>query len=139
MNTPQIKEIEPNIRRGFRVKVDHIYHRPYRWQPYLEVKLAIETVRHVPLRVVGTELYLSYNAEEVGPLPALPRPYELREPGEGIEIRMRKDLYSTLHDELSKQKGTEQSFQIRGQIVVDAPGYEGIIEIPVDIIHRVKL
>jgi hypothetical protein len=139
MNTSDIKKIEANIRRGFRVKVDQIIHRPYRWQPYLEIRLAIETVRHAPLRVVGTELYLSYNAEEVGPLPALPRPYELRELGEGIEIRMRKDLYPTLHDELTVKKGTEQYFQIRGHIVIDAPNYEGIIEIPVDTSHQVKL
>lgn len=139
MNKPYIAEVEQNIRRGFRAKVDHILHRPYRWQPYLEIKLAVETVRHAPLRVVGSELYLSYNAEEVGPLPALPRPYELRELGEGVEIRMRKDLYPTLDSELTQKRGTEQCFQLIGKIVVDSPDYEGILEMPVDISQKVKL
>ena len=136
---PHITEVEQDIRRGFRVKVDRILHRSYRWQPYLEIQLSIEEVRHVPLRVVGAELFLSYNSEDVGPLPALPRPYKLQELGEGIKIIMRKDLYPTLDTELSQKKGTEQYFQIRGQIVVDSPNHEGTLETLVDISHEVKL
>lgn len=136
---PSINEAEANIRRGLRIKVDNVIYRANRWQPHLEVKISIETVRHVPLRILGSELFISYNQQEIGPLPILPRPYDLRDPGEGIEIRVRRDLYPTLVEELETKKGTEQFFQIRGAFVIEAPGYEGLLEVPVDITCPTKL
>ena len=121
-----------------RVTVDHVYFRNYKWQPYLEVKITVESVRQLPLRVSAVDLYLSYNSQEVGPLPALPRPYELTEPGEGIEIRMRKDLYPTLVEELANPKRGENFFQIRGMLIVKSPGHSGFIEFPVDLTSTMR-
>jgi len=114
-------------------------HHPNRWQPFLEIRLAVQSMRHVPIRIRGSELYLSYQKEEVGPLPPLSMPYELREPGKNIEITIRKDLYPTLHEELKYRQFSEREFQIRGNLVVEAPGYHGILKIPVDTAYRLKL
>ena len=132
MSQPSIKEVEQDIRRGLRVIVDHIIFRDNKWQPYLEVKISIEEVRHLPIRVSAIDLFLSYNAEEIGPLPSLPRPHELTEPGEGVEIRMRKDLYPTLVEELLNRKRAEDFFQVRGMIIIESPNYLGFLEFPVD-------
>ena len=45
MVLPSIKDIEKDARRGLRVTVDHVHFRDYKWQPHLEVKIAIESVR----------------------------------------------------------------------------------------------
>ena len=138
MQAPSIQEIEQDARRGLRVNVGHVLFRDYDWQPYLEVKLLVESVRQLPLRVSAVDLQLSYNGQEVGPLPALTRPRELTEPGEGTEIRMRRDLYPTLVKEL-KEKGTKEChFQIRGMLVVESPHYSGFIELPVDLTYTRK-
>lgn len=135
MELPSIKEIEKGTRRGLRVTVDHVHFRNYKWQPHLEVKLAIESVELLPLRVSAVDLYLSYNAQEVGPLQPLSRSYELGERGEGIEIRMRKDLYPTLAEELANRKRSEDYFQIRGMVIVESPNHSGFIEFPVDLTY----
>lgn len=130
---PAIEEIEKNARRGLRVTVDHVFFRNYKWQPHLEIMIAIESVRQLPLRLAAVELYLSYNSDEVGPLPPLTRPYELTEPGEGIEIRVRKDLYPTLAEELANRKRQEDFFIIRGMVILESPGHTGFMEFPVDL------
>ena len=96
-------------------------------------------MRFVPIRIRGSELYISYEKEEIGPLPPLPTLYELREPGKNIEISMRKDLYPTLHEEMKYRQFSEREFQIRGNLFVEAPGYQGILKIPVDTAYRLKL
>ena len=138
MLLPSIQEIEKDARRGLRVTVDYVYFRDYKWQPHLEVKLAVESVRQLPLRVIAVDLYLSYNSQDVGPLPSLPRPYELTEPGEGIEIRLRKDLYPTLAEELKNRTRNEDFFQVRGQVIVESPDYSGFMEFPVDVTYTMK-
>ncbi len=119
MPLPSIKEVEKDTRRGLRVTVDHVYFRDHKWQPYLEVKIAIESVRQLPLRVIALDLYLSYNSQEVGPLSPLTRPHEITEPGEPIEIRLRRDLYHTLVEELAVRTRGEQHFHIRGMVLVE--------------------
>ena len=138
MVLPSIKEIEKHARRGLRVTVDHVYFRDYKWQPYLEVKIAIESVRQLPLRIIAVDLYLSYNSQQVGPLPSLTRPYEITEPDEGIEIRMRKDLYPTLAKELADRKRPEDYFQIRGMVLVESPDHAGFLEYPLDITYTMR-
>lgn len=138
MELPSIEEIEKDVRRGLRVTVDHVYFRDYKWQPHLAVKLAVVSARQLPLRISASDLYLSYNAQEVGPLPTLPRPFELNEPGEGIEIRLRKDLYPTLAEELANRKRSEDFFQIRGMLIVESPNYSGFIEFPVDLTYTMR-
>ena len=135
---PSIQEIEKDARRGLRISVDYVHFRDYKWQPHLEVKIAIESVRQLPLRIIAVDLYLSYNSEEVGPLPPLTRPYEITEPDEGIEIRMRKDLYPTLAEELAARKRAEEYFQIRGMVVVQSPDHAGFMEFPVDLTYTMR-
>ena len=135
---PSIQEIEQDARRGLRVTVDHVYFRDYKWQPHLEVKIGIESVRKLPLRIVAVDLHLSYNAQEVGPLQSSPRPYELTEPGEGIEIPLRKDLYPTLAEELKNKTRNEDFFQIRGFVIVESPAYSGFMEFPVDLTYTMR-
>lgn len=138
MELPSIKEIEQNARRGLKVRVDHIFFRDYKWQPYLEVQISIESVRQLPLRISAVDLHLSYNAEEVGPLPPLARPYEITEPDEGIEIRMRKDLYPTLAEELARKERAERFFQIRGMLIIESPRHSGFMEFPVDLTYEMR-
>ena len=138
MVAQSIKEIEKAARRGLKVTIDHVHFRDYKWQPYLEVKLAIESVRQLPLRIIAVDLHLSYNSQEVGPLLSLTRPYELTEPGEGIEIRMRKDLYPTLAKELADRNRAEDYFQIRGMVLVESPDHKGYFEFPVDLSYAMR-
>ncbi len=132
MQLLSIEEIEKSLRRGLLIKIDSVLFRNMRWQPYLEVIVSVESVREVPIIFQAAELYLSYNQEEVGPLPTLARPYVLKEPAEGIEIRMRKDLYHTLAEELAGQKKPRGFVGIRGIVIVSSPNYSGFIEVPVD-------
>ena len=132
MQQSPIQEIEQDARRGLRVSVVHVLFRDYKWQPHLEVKIAVESVRRLPLRVSAVDLQLSYNAQEVGPLPPIPRPYELTEPGEPIEIRLRKDLYPDLAQELRGDGRQGRFFQISGTVIVESPYHSGFIEFPVD-------
>ena len=138
MVLPSIKDIEKDARRGLRVTVDHVHFRDYKWHPHLEVKIAIESVRQLPLRIIAVDLYLSYNSEEVGPLPSLTRPYEITEPGESIEIRMRKDLYPTLVEEMTHRKRTEDYFQVRGLVLFESPDHAGFLEFPVDLTYTMR-
>jgi hypothetical protein len=139
MAEPPVTQVESEIYRGLRVKVDRIVYHPNMWQPFLEIRLAVQSMRYVPIRIRGSELYISYQKEEVGPLPPLPMPYELRELGKNIEIRIRKDLYPTLHEDLKYHQFSEREFQIRGNLVIEAPGYHGILKILVDTAYRLKL
>ena len=82
MQIASITEIEQDARRGLRARCDDVVFRDYKWQPFLEVKITVESVRQLPLRISAADLHLYYNAQEVGPLPGIPRPYELNEPGE---------------------------------------------------------
>jgi hypothetical protein len=138
---PSVKEVEQNIRRGLRVKVDNVYFRDYEWQPHLEVVISVESVRQVPVRVSSVDLSLHYMSKEVGPLPPLNRPYEITEPDEAITIRMRKDLYPTLAEELRRasKDRKEGHFQIRGMIIVESPDHAGFMQFPVDLPCVVKL
>ncbi len=138
MRLPSIEEIEKDTRRGLRVTIGHVYFRDYKWQPYLEVKIAIESVRKLPLRVIALDLYLSYYSQEVGPLLPLSRPYEITEPGEPIEIRLRRDLYQTLVEELAAGTRGEQYFQIRGMVLVESPDHVGFLEFPVDLSYNAR-
>ena len=137
METPLIKEIEQDARRGLRVEVNHVLFRNYKWQPYLEIQIMIESVRQLPLRITAFDLFLSYNQQEVGPLPALSRPYDLTESGEGLEIRLRKDLYSTFAEELNNPQRDEDYFQIRGFVLFESPRHLGFIEYPVDLSYTI--
>jgi len=139
MAQPPVTQVKSEIYRDLVVKADRIVHHPNRWQPYLEIRLAVQTMRFVPILISGSELYLSYQKEEVGPLPSLPMRYELREPRKSIEITMTKDLYPTLHEDMKYHQSSEREFQIRGNLVVEAPGYDGILKIPVDTAYRLKL
>jgi len=134
-----VTQVEAEIRRGLVLKVDIIVYHPNKWQPFLEIRLAVQTQRHVPILIRASELYISYQGEEVGPLPPFPMPYELREPRKNIEIAMRKDLYPTLHRELENHQFSQREFQIRGNLFVEAPGYHGILKIPVNTAYRVQL
>jgi hypothetical protein len=93
----------------------------------------------VPILISDSELYLSYHEEEVGPLPPFPMNYLLREPGKSIEITIRKDLYPTLEEDLKYHRFGKREFQVRGNLVVQAPGYDGILKIPVDVAYRLEL
>ena len=138
MVVSSIKEIEQDARRGLRVTLNHVIFRDYKWQPHLEVKISIESVRQLPIRISAVDLHLYYNAQEVGPLPSLPRPYEITEPDEGIEIRMRKDLYPTLAEELANRNRNEDYFQVRGMLIVESPNHSGFIEVPVDLSYTIR-
>ncbi len=138
METLSIGEVEKDLRRGLRVKVDHVIFRDYKWQPHLEVKISIESLRKQPVRVSSADLALWYNQQEVGPIPPLTRPYEITEPDEPVEIRMRKELYPTLAEELRNKPQNEGHFQIRGMIIVESPYHLGFIEFPVDITYSAK-
>lgn len=128
-----ILDIDQDVRRGLRATLDHVYFRNYKWQPYLEVQISVESVRQIPLRITAVDLLLSYNQEEVGPLPLLRRPLELTEPGEGVEIRIRKNLYPSFAEELENRHRAEDFFQVRGFLLVESPDYIGQLEFPVDL------
>ena len=138
MLLPSIQEIEKDARRGLRVTVDYVHFRNYKWQPHLEVKLAIESVRRLPLRITAVDLYLSYNSQEVGPLPPLTRPHAITEPDEPAEIALRKDLYPTLVKELAARNRPEDYIQIRGMILVESPDHTGFMEFPVDLTYTMR-
>jgi hypothetical protein len=133
-----IAEIDQDVRRGLRAALDHVYFRNHKWQPYLEVQISVESVRQIPLRITAVDLFLSYNQEEVGPIPPLPRSLELTEPGEGVEIRLRKDLFPSFAEELADRQRSEDFFQVRGFLVVESPEYIGQVEFPVDLSYTMR-
>ncbi len=134
MMLPSVKDVEQNIRRGLRVKVDHVYFRDYEWQPHLEVVISVESVRQVPVRISSVDLSLHYMSKEVGPLQPLNRPYEITETDRSITIRMRKDLYPTLAEALKEaiKDRRDRYFRISGVIIVESPDYAGFVQFPVD-------
>ena len=139
MAQPPVTEVAPQIYRDLVVNAGRIVHHSNKWQPFLEISLAVQTKRFVPVLISGSELYLGYQEEEVGPLPPLSTSYILREPGKSIEITMRKDLYPTLEEDLKYHHFSKREFQIRGYLVVEAPGYDGRLQIPIDTAYRLQL
>ena len=139
MAQPPVTQVKSEIYRDLIVNAGRIVHHPNRWQPFLEISLAVQTKRFVPILISGSDLYLSYEEEEVGPLPPLSISYLLREPGNSIQITMRKDLYPALEEDLKYHHFSRREFQIRGYLAVEAPGYDGRLEIPIDATYRLQL
>ena len=139
MFQPPVTQVKSEIYRDLVVNAGRIVHHANRWQPFLEISLAVKTMGFAPILISDSELYLSYQEEEVGPLPPLPMRYLLREPGKSIEITMRKDLYPTLEEDMKYHRFSKREFQIRGNLVVEAPGYDGSLKISVEMAYRLDL
>jgi hypothetical protein len=78
MFQPPVTQVKSEIYRDLVVNAGRIVHHANRWQPFLEISLAVKTMGFVPILISDSELYLSYHEEEVGPLPPFPMNYLLR-------------------------------------------------------------